>query len=148
MMRAIIATAGLVAFGQTVLAEESDSRWVQGYGQGVIEATVTAGAGNRILVACDTSHRLTAMHVTIGGQTPTGDRLIFTFDDLDPASMFFPSGHLRSDNHAGADNFTSIIERLKRHGSVHVMTPKGDGARFTLAGSSAAIGECLADFYW
>jgi hypothetical protein len=145
-MWAIVSLAS--ATGQA-LAFGNDDRWESGWGQGVSEAIITHGPGNQIYVTCNGGGSLganTGISFMLAGQSPTGSSVILTFDSEDPESIWISDGEITSDCRACADNYEYIIERLKRHSSVHVMFENGDSARFTLAGSSEAIAECIPDF--
>ena len=127
----------------------NDRKWQSGGGQGVDEAIITSGAGNQILVSCDNDPNTDYSNITftIGGDTPTGTTLIMTFDGADPEQVQMQQpGTITSDCRACASWFNTIVEKLKRHSRVHVMTESGGRANFTLKGAAAAIRECTDDF--
>lgn len=127
----------------------SDDRWTSGWGQGVAEAIITKGPGNQIYVTCDqgAGRNATGISFMLSGRAPTGSNVTLTFDDQDPKDISIFGGKISSDCRACASNYDFVIERLKRHTTVHVRFENGDATRFSLKGSSAAIGQCTADFY-
>jgi len=138
----MIASGPATAFG-------NDDHWVSGWGQGVSEAIVTHGPGNQIYVTCNEGGNLyanTGISFMLAGRAPTGSSVVLTFDNEDPESLSIWDGAITFDCAACAGTYEYVIERLKRHSSVHVMFENGDSARFTLAGSTEAIAECVPDF--
>ncbi|MBZ0129779.1 MAG: hypothetical protein K8F59_11755 [Rhodobacteraceae bacterium] len=69
-----------------------------------------------------------------------------TFDNDDPEQIWISNGDITSDCRACMGNYEYVIRKLKSHRSVHVLFENGDGARFTLKGSSAAITDRTPDF--
>lgn len=127
----------------------NDDHWESGWGQGVAEAIITHGPGNQIYVTCNqgaADYVGSGISFMLGGRAPTGSSVILTFDNEDPESIWISDGQITSDCRACAGNYEYVIERLKRHSSVHVLFENGDSARFSLAGSSEAITECVPDF--
>lgn len=140
----------MIAFALSLVlagyAPVDDEGWKSGWGMGVSMAHVEKGPGNSIEVTC--GERQTAVSFALGGDTPKGDsEVLLTFDNRDPVAFSMSNGRIDSDCHACAGNFDEIIRNLKRHSSVHVRFTNGMGTRFTLRGSSAAIGDCPADFW-
>lgn len=127
----------------------SDDRWTAGWGQGIAEAVIGKGPGNQIYVTCDegAGRNATGISFMLAGKAPTGAVVTLTFDNADPHDFSLWDGAIRSDCHACASTYDVVIDALKKHSSVHVRFENGDAARFTLKGSSAAIGHCIADFY-
>lgn len=137
----MMATTDVFAFG-------SDMAWTAGYGQGIAEATITKGPGNRIYTACnDGGIGGSSISFELIGRAPTGNSILLTFDGEDPKAFSIWDGEIPSDCRACADTFESVIQKLKTHAWVHVRFENGDAARFTLKGASDAIGECKADFW-
>lgn len=137
-----VASGHATAFG-------NDDRWVSGWGQGIAEAIITHGPGNQIYVTCNqgaADYVDSGISFTLGGMSPTGS-VILTFDNEDPERFGVTDGQITSNCRACAGTYEYVVNRLKRHNSVHVLFENGDSARFTLAGSSEAIAECVPDFY-
>ncbi|QKW97066.1 MULTISPECIES: hypothetical protein [unclassified Agrobacterium] len=137
---ALPATAG--AFG-------NDDRWESGWGMGVKEAIITRGAGNRIYVTCDdgAARDATAISFMVGGDSPKGSSVQLTFDGEAPEDYSLWDGEIKSNCHACASTYDAIINKLKSHRFVHVKFQNGNAAKFSLNGSTRAIGQCVADFY-
>lgn len=84
---------------------------------------------------------------TLNGKEPSGNSVFLTFDNENPESVWISNGEITSDCRACAANYDYVVNKLRSHSSVHVMFTNGDAARFTLKGSSRAIGQCTPDFY-
>ena len=139
----MFSASGADAFGR-------DDRWVSGWGQGLSEAAVTRGPGNRIYVSCDDDPNLSASTISfsLAGKQSTGSSITLTFDRADPQRFsLWPGGEVPSNCRACASNFDGILAGFRRHRSVHVMFENGDSTRFTLRQSSKALNGCVADFY-
>jgi len=146
-LRTIITAIILVATVSAAAAEE----WKSGYGQGATEAWVELGPGNRIDLSCTGgfSHAITGVGFTLAGQSPPANSTILLIvDDQDPIEVPINGEQkLGSNNRAEASWFESVRDALKSGESAYVKYPDGTGARFSLSGSSEAIGECPADFW-
>lgn len=131
------------------LAFGSDDYWMSGWGQGIHEAIITKGPGNRIYVTCGegAGPGHTGIDFMLSNQPPTGSSILLTFDNNDPESYSIWSGRIPSDCRACASVYEAVLEKLRRHRSVHVRFENGDATRFTLTGSSKAISECMPDFW-
>lgn len=127
----------------------SDDKWTAGWGQGVAEAIVTKGPGNRMYVTCDdgAARNATKISFTLHGKSPTGRSVLLTFDNKDPQDFAIWDGEIRSDCRTCAATYDHVISLLKAHSSVHVRFENGEATRFTLKGASKTIGQCKADFY-
>lgn len=133
-------TSGASALGR-------DDEWQSGWGQGMSEAVVTYGPGNRIFVSCNEGGiGETNISFALAGRAPTGDDVVLTFDGEDPERIWISNGRIPSNCRACASTFDYVIDKLKTHLSVHVLFENGDGARFTLKGAAEAIGDCVPDF--
>lgn len=126
----------------------SDERWTSGWGQGIAESIVTKGPGNQIYVTCDqgAGRNATGISFMLAGRAPTGASVLLTFDNESPKDFSIWDGQITSSCHACAAVYETVIQRMKSHKSVHVRFENGDAARFTLKGSSEAIGQCIPDF--
>jgi hypothetical protein len=146
-----VTMAGVFILGTSTISVSAfgnDLFWERGFGQGTAEALITRGPGNSIYVACEAgSGRPSSISFSLAGRRPTGSRLTMTFDDNDPEQIWVSDGVITSNCRACAGNFDYVISGLKQHASVHILFENGDGARFSLDGSSEAIGECTAEFY-
>ena len=126
----------------------NDEYWVSGWGMGTKEAVITRGPGNEIYVACEEgSLTSSSIRFMLGGDGASGSNVTLTFEGADPEDFWIADGQITSDCHACAANFDRTVELLKSHASVHVRFENGLSARFSLRGSSKAIGECVAGFY-
>lgn len=144
----LFVTAGIAMLSSGAHANNSDERWSSGFGQGVCEAIVTSGAGNQIYFACDCGSDVpSSISFELAGENTRGDLVFLSFDGDTPKSFSLWNGGIPSDCRACADTFDAVKDGLKQHSSVRVMFQNGDAATFTLRGSSAAIGECQADFW-
>ena len=142
-----LAAAAAISLPNDARAFGNDERWVSGWGMGVKEAIITKGPGNQIYVACDEgSGSGSSIFFMLAGSGPTGDALTLTFDGRDPQDFWISDGQIISDCRACAANFSMVIDLFKKHRSVHVRFESGLAARFSLAGSSSAIGDCPASF--
>ncbi|MGR3484480.1 MAG: hypothetical protein ACU0BF_03990 [Paracoccaceae bacterium] len=140
---AILGGLALSVAATTGNAFGRDDRWSAGFGMGVIEATVTQGAGNRIDVACASGAlRPNSITFEIGGRTPEGERLFFSFDGGPIEDVWVSNGRIEADCRACVGTFYYVIERLKAHSRVSISTLEGKTANFTLLGSADAIGDC------
>jgi hypothetical protein len=125
--------------------ETSDDKWRSGWGQGVSEAEVTQGSGNKIYVACeDGSGGDSSVSFELVGDGPkSGSEVLLIFDKGKPESISVDKlGRIVSDSYASASSFEYVIAKLKKHLSVYVRYPDGREATFTLKGAAAAIGQC------
>jgi hypothetical protein len=149
MLRTLTPLAiALILYPSIGTAFGSDDKWSSGFGQGTKEALVTHGPGNKIYVACqEGSLTPSSIHFTLGGDSPNGDHVFLSFDDHDPVSVWISDGMITSDCRACAANFDFVVNKLKQYDSVYVMFENGLGTRFTLNGSSEAIGDCVAGYY-
>ena len=139
--------ATLICFATATLAFGNDDSWVSGWGMGTKEAVITHGPGNEIYIACDEGSNLSSsIRFMLGGDDPKGKVVTLTFDGADPEDFWLADDIISSDCHACAANFDRVIELLKSHKTVHVRFENGLSSRFTLDGSSEAIGECIAGF--
>lgn len=147
-MRKSVFAGLLLAINSAAWGFGSDERWTSGYGQGVAEAIVTKGPGNRIITTCDVGadRNATGISFLLGGREPTGNSIVLTFDNEDPQRFSLFKGKIISNCRVCADIYQVVVEKLKKHTSVHVLFENGDAARFTLRGASKAIGKCTSDF--
>lgn len=144
-----ILCAMAVGISSSALAFGSDDKWTAGWGQGIAEAIITKGPGNQIYVTCDqgAGRSATGISFMLSGRAPTGHSITLTFDNSDPQDYSLWDGEIISSCRACAATYDVVIDQMKKAASVHVRFENGDAARFTLRGSSRAIGECTADFY-
>ncbi|PTQ92600.1 hypothetical protein C8R30_12223 [Nitrosomonas nitrosa] len=129
--------------------ETSDDIWRSGWGQGVSEAEVTRGSGNKIYVACLSGREWpldmgSSISFMLAGDGPKpNSELLIIFDKKHPESFSVDKhGKITSDCRACAANFDYLIEQLKKHSSIYVRFSDGRESTFTLKGSAKAIGEC------
>lgn len=149
-IRLLLTTATcLLLAPMTASAFGNDQTWESGFGQGVAEAIITQGAGNEIYVTCDSGagREATEIRFTIGGKSPAGSRLTMVFDGQAPEQVWIADGGIKSNCRACAGTYQWVVERLKKHARVHVMTEDGATASFSLKGASKAIGDCVPDFF-
>ena len=143
----LVILSAVLSLPSAVNAFGNDERWVSGYGMGVKEAIITKGPGNQIYVACDEgSGTGSTVSFMLAGRGPTGDAVTLTFDGREPQDFWIADGQIASDCRACAANFNMVIDLFKAHRTVHVRFENGLGARFSLTGSSSAIGSCTASF--
>ena len=141
----LVLFSGLIA--GTAHAFGNDDRWVSGWGMGTKEAIVTKGPGNQIYIACEEGSLIpSSISFMLAGDGPSGTNVTLTFDNKDPEDFWISDGQIVSDCRACAANFDRAIGLMKNHASVHVRFENGLSARFSLRGSSEAIGECIAGF--
>ncbi|WP_454623488.1 hypothetical protein [Brucella anthropi] len=145
----ISSTVLLFATSYQAQAFGNDETWVSGYGMGVAEAKITKGPGNEIYVTCDegAGRNQTWISFMLGGDSSKGDSVQLIFDNQDPIDISISDGGISSNCRVCASNYDYVIERLKRHKTVHVKFQNGLSTRFSLKGASKAIGQCVADFY-
>lgn len=132
-------------------AYDPNARWGAYTGQGIREASVTSGPQNQLLLACDLggspSRMGSSLSVEIsGGKAPAGSTGTLAFDGGQPIPVTFNSEnaiHVENTS-ASIGQFNFIVASLKRHNTVLVRLPNGEQARFSLRGSSRAIGNCPA----
>lgn len=125
--------------------ETSDNNWRSGSGQGVAEAEVTHGSGNKIYVACDSGSGYgSSIHFMLAGNSPKpNSEVLIIFDRKHPESFSVnKNGEITSECRVCAANFDYLIEQLKKHSSVYVRFSDGRESTFTLKGSAKAIGNC------
>ncbi len=146
-----ILAAGVVtlAAASQTFAFGSDDEWASGWGQGIAEAIIRKGPGNQIYVTCDqgAGQDATKISFTLMGQQPSGGTILLTFDGEDPKEYSIWDGGIPSNCRACASNYQAVIDKMKRHSTVHVRFENGLSARFTLKGSKEAIGECTPDIF-
>ncbi|MCE9662964.1 hypothetical protein LY622_05880 [Halomonas sp. M5N1S17] len=154
-MKSIVVTATIAASVMTTSAfawttATSDDEWRSGWGQGVAEAEVTRGSGNKIYVACESgSRRASSIHFSLAGDGPRSNEIIMIFDQgpLETISVD-QNGTISSDSRAGALNFDHVLEKLKIHNSVYIRFSDGRESTFTLKGSAKAISEDCRAAFW
>ena len=125
--------------------ETSDNKWRSGWGQGVAEAEVTHGSGNKIYVACDSGSGYgSSIHLMLAGNSPKpNSEVLIIFDKKHPESFSVSkNGEITSECRACAANFDYLIENLKKYSIVYVRFSDGRESTFTLKGSAKAIGNC------
>ncbi|WP_035898767.1 peptidoglycan-binding protein [Labrenzia sp. DG1229] len=132
-------------------AYDPNARWGSYTGQGIREASVTSGPQNQLLLACDPGASPfgagSSLSIEIGGdKAPGGSTGTMAFDGGQPIPV-----HFNADNSVQVENsnasigqFNFIVSSLKRHSTVLVSLPNGKQVRFSLRGSSRAIGNCPA----
>lgn len=139
-----------VCFGW--LSETSDEEWRSGWGQGVSEAEITNGSGNKIYVACTEDDYMggSKIHLSLSGDSAKGrSEVMFAFDDKKPIFINVDEdGHVASDCRVCAANFTYLVDELKTRNSVLVRFSDGRESSFSLHGSAKSIGDCKATFYY
>jgi hypothetical protein len=143
------AAISAMAMPGLVLAFGSDDEWTSGWGQGVAEAIITKGPGNQIYITCDdgAGRNSTGISFMLLGKEPGGSSVLLTFDGGDPEEYSTWNGRIPTNCRACASTYELVIDKLKRHNSVHVRFENGNAARFTLKGAAKAIGQCTPDFY-
>lgn len=149
-MRIAIALLAVMAMPVSAHSFGNDDHWVSGWGQGVAEAIIKKGPGNQIYVTCDqgADREATGISFMLGGKSPTGSRILLGFDSNDPVEFsLWDGGTIPSNCRACASVYDAVIAGLKKHSSVYVRFENGDATRFSLKGSTKAIGQCTADFY-
>jgi hypothetical protein len=143
----VLAMLGCLPTAMGANAFGSDTKWVSGFGQGTKEALIQKGPSNEIYVACqEGSLSPSSISFSLAGKPPTGNEITVTFDALEPERISIWGGQVPSDCRACAGTFDYLRDKLKQHSSVHILFENGDGARFTLKGSSKAIGNCPSGF--
>lgn len=137
-----------ILFASSIFAwstETSDNFWRNGWGQGVAEAEVTHGSGNKIYVACESGSGYgSSIHFMLAGNNPKpNSEILIIFDKKHPESFSVDkNGKITSECRACAANFDYLIEQLKKHSSVYIRFSDGRESTFTLKGSAKAIGDC------
>lgn len=130
------------------LSDTSDDKWRSGFGQGIVEAEVTQGSGNKIEVVCsdpDNSLNIpSSISVTIGNRTSSS--MLMVYDGGKPEEISLGS-YIDSSNHVGADYFLHILEKFKKHKKVYIRFADGSEATFTLKGAKAVVDGCKPTFY-
>lgn len=125
--------------------ETSDNNWRSGWNQGVAEAEVTHGSGNKIYVACDSGSGYgSSIHFILAGNSPKpNSEVLIIFDKKHPESFSVnKNGVITSECRVCAANFDYLIEQLKKHSSAYVRFSDNRESTFTLKGSAKAIGDC------
>lgn len=132
--------------------ETSDHIWRSGWGMGVSEAEVTQGSGNKIYVACHepTDYGGSTISISISGDTFRNGEILAIFDGGKPETLYTnKDGYIESDSRVGAQQFSYLITKFKKHKKVYFRFPNKDEATFTLNGANKAIGSsCKAGFYY
>lgn len=132
----------LIFFSSSVFAwsEISDDEWTTGWGQGMVEAQVTNGSGNRIYVACeDIGSGNGAIHFELSGSGPKNNIITVSFDNNKKVKVHSEHrGIIKSKN----SDFTFLIESLRNSSSIYVSFSDGRESAFTLKGSSEALSSC------
>lgn len=148
MLRSVIAAAIL---GFIFPLNAGAETWRDGFGQGVLEAWVEKGPGNKISVACESGwgRPITGISFSLAGQSPAPNSTVtLTFDGKDPIDVHVDeNGSISSNCRACAGWFEAVRDQLKASSSVYVRFSDGIGTRFSLRGAAKAIGECQADFW-
>ncbi|WP_395517815.1 hypothetical protein [Pseudorhizobium flavum] len=149
IIRGVTLSMALTAMPTMALAFGNDDHWVSGWGMGVAEAVITKGPGNQIYVTCDdgADRNATGISFTLAGDTSKDSSIQLIFDNEDPEDYSLWDGSIRSDCRVCAQTYDVVIDKLKKHSTVHVKFQNGLGTRFSLKGAAKAIGECTADFY-
>lgn len=147
----LLVSSAVLLFATSYQAQAfgNDETWVSGFGQGVSEAVINKGPGNQIMVTCDVGadRNSTGISFMLGGDSPKGDTVQLTFDGTDSVDVTNWDGEIPSHCNACASTYDFVVERLKKHKTVHVKFQNGLSTRFSLKGASKAIGKCVADFY-
>ncbi|WP_282045942.1 peptidoglycan-binding protein [Roseibium album] len=132
-------------------AYDPNARWGSYTGQGIREASVTSGPQNQLLLACDLGASPfgagSSLSIEVGGdKAPAGSTGTMAFDGGQPIPVHFDADNsVQVENsNASIGQFNFIVSSLKRHSTVLVSLPNGKQARFSLRGSSRAIGNCPA----
>lgn len=148
MLRSTIAA---IMLSIVVPLAASAETWRNGFGQGVLEAWVEKGPGNKINIACESGwgRPITGISSTLAGQSPAPHSTVtLTFDAKDPVDVRVDEiGSINSNCRACAGWLELVRDQLKASGSVYVRFCDGLGTRFGLKGAANAIGECQADFW-
>lgn len=144
-----LATSFLIATALWISTALADEMWKQGSAQGLDEAWVQTGPGNQILLTCEADNReATNLSLTlVGAPPPAKSTVVFVFDDLTAFDIGVDSqGIVTSACHACGDSFDHLLGMLKSHSAVYVRFADKRGAKFSLEGANAAIGDCRSDW--
>ncbi len=144
-----LTTSILIAYALLGPAALADEAWRQGSAQGIDEAWVGLGPGNQILITCeDDKSESTGMSLTLAGSPPpSSSTVVFVFEDLTTFDIGVDDqGLVTSACHACGDSFDYLLGLLKSHSAVYVRFADKRGARFSLKGAKAAIGDCRSDW--
>lgn len=125
--------------------------WSHAFGQGIREATISAGAGNRITVNCESGfgQPVTGILFTLANRdAPPNSLVSLAFDDDQPFDVSVDQeSELSSNCEACAATFDKVRDKLAAGRKVHVRFADGAEATFSLDGARTAIGDsCIADF--
>ena len=114
--------------------------WRDGVGQGVGEAWVDKGPGNRIYVAC--GYGTNSISFTLAGKSPEpGSTVTLIFDAKDPIEITNYEGKFAPNCNPCRALFELVEDELKSSNSVYVRFSAGVGTRFSLKGAAKAIGD-------
>ena len=124
--------------------------WSSEIQDGIKFASVQNGAQNAIEVSCDVGINapITAINFILNDTQPMANSPVrLTFDKKDPMFMTMDSeGGIGSTTSKGAQDFSTVLAKLKASSTVTVRIFDGSEAKFQLRGSSKAIGQCDPDF--
>ena len=129
---------------------DPNARWWSDFRQGIREAGVKSGPVNELTISCDIGSPVnpgSSISIFVDdAKAPAGSVGEMTFGRGRPIAITFNEENaITVDNsNASIGSFNYLIGSLKRHGSVLVRMPDGAQARFSLRGSSRAIGHCPA----
>ncbi|MBO9422378.1 peptidoglycan-binding protein [Labrenzia sp. R4_2] len=125
--------------------------WGAEFGQGIVEASVGDGNGSELRLVCNISGLDTiASKLSFGPQSgvpsfaSAGSTVEFLFDGLHSAPILLNAddSFVVKKDAVSIGTFNFLIGRLKKHSFVVVKLPDGQQLKFSLRGSSKAIGLC------
>ncbi len=129
---------------------DPNARWWSDFRQGIREAGVKSGPVNELTISCDIGSPVnpgSSISIFVDdAKAPAGSVGEMTFDRGRPIAITFNEENAITveNSNASIGTFNYLIGSLKRHGSVLVRMPDGAQVRFSLRGSSRAIGHCPA----
>ncbi|WP_026198635.1 hypothetical protein [Wenxinia marina] len=145
VLRGARAAALLAATGSAAAAGEG--LWTDdGFGQGFLESSVSAGEGNRMVWGCSLGAAFgSTLFVELAGAPPNAaGPVIFAFNDAQPVAVPLDlGGFLGSDTAVEAGYLIEIAQRLRDGDAVTVTVTFDDGrtATFSLDGADEAVAD-------
>jgi hypothetical protein len=124
--------------------------WSSQIQDGIKFASIQVGTTNAIEVSCDVGINapITAINFVLNDTVPMANSSVrLTFDKQNPMFLTMDSeGGIGSSTSEGAEDFNTVLAKLKASSTVSVRIFDGSEAKFALRGSSKAIGACEPDF--
>jgi hypothetical protein len=134
----------------SALAQTGGGKWRTGFGQGILEISVSNGPGNEFRIDCDLGATedasRTGMSFMIRGRYPPPNSEVRVFID-DTEIQFFMDQEYSSkiDNRSAYMNFVALWEEARTGRSMRVLFSDGRTSTFTLNGARAALGAKPCD---